>query len=297
MLLTQLEYFVALARERHFGRAASSVHITQSALSESIRKLETELGAALVNRGRTFEGLTPEGERVLVWARKMVDDHRALIDEVHAKPQELSGEARIGVIPSAIAEAADLVTDLAAGHPLLTVRCDTGLTSEEIIEQIRRFELDAGLVHPSVNGGDGVTITPVSEEPLVVVAHENLFPADSTTVPARTLATMPVCLLREGMRGRQVLDSRLAEHGVELHPRVQTDSVEELVALAHTGSWAAVVPANATRDQPPGIRALPLTDPAVTLAIAVATRLEQPQPALSRAILRAASTRPRTRRG
>src|SRR3546814_14126438 len=131
MLLTQLEYFVALAREHHFGRAAAVSHVTQSALSEAIRKLETELGTSLVNRGRTFEGLTAEGERVLVWARKMLDDHRALIDEVITQPRALTGVVRIGVIPSATVAAADLIASPADAHPLLRAPCATSLPSAQ----------------------------------------------------------------------------------------------------------------------------------------------------------------------
>ena len=64
MFPRQLEYLVALDRERHFGRAAAACHVSQPALSEAIRSLERELGVPLVVRGRRFEGLTPEGERV-----------------------------------------------------------------------------------------------------------------------------------------------------------------------------------------------------------------------------------------
>ncbi len=67
MLFRQLEYFVALARERHFARAASACYVSHAALSEAIRKLEQELKVPLVRRGQKFEGLTPEGERLVYW--------------------------------------------------------------------------------------------------------------------------------------------------------------------------------------------------------------------------------------
>src|SRR6202012_3255557 len=69
MLFRQLEYFVALARERPCARAAAACYVSQPALSEAIRKLEKELGVALVRREQKFEGLTPEGERLGGWAR------------------------------------------------------------------------------------------------------------------------------------------------------------------------------------------------------------------------------------
>jgi hypothetical protein len=100
MLFRQLEYFVALARERHFARAASACHVSQPALSESIRKLEHELKVPLVRRGQKFEGLTPEGERLVHWARRILADCDALKQEVSVLQTGLVGELRLGVVPA-----------------------------------------------------------------------------------------------------------------------------------------------------------------------------------------------------
>ncbi len=77
MLFRQLEYFVALAQERHFARAASACHVSQPALSETIRKLEQELNVPLVLEQK-FEGLTPEGDRLVHWVRRILADCDAL---------------------------------------------------------------------------------------------------------------------------------------------------------------------------------------------------------------------------
>src|SRR3546814_2937749 len=69
MLIRHLAYFVTLAKERHFARAADACHITQPTLSAAIRKLEEDLGVPLVARGHRFTGLTPEGEKLLAWSR------------------------------------------------------------------------------------------------------------------------------------------------------------------------------------------------------------------------------------
>ena len=84
MLLRQLEYFVAVARERHFARAAESCYVSQPALSTSIAKLERELSVTLIHRGQNFEGLTPEGERLVVWAKRVLAEHDALKAEAAA---------------------------------------------------------------------------------------------------------------------------------------------------------------------------------------------------------------------
>lgn len=97
-LLRQLEYLVALARERHFARAAAASYVSQPSLSAAIRKLEHELDVPIVRRGRRYEGLTPEGERVLAWAHRILAERDALEQEL-AAPRGgggLSGTLRCG---------------------------------------------------------------------------------------------------------------------------------------------------------------------------------------------------------
>ncbi len=103
---------------------------------------------ALVTRGRTFEGLTPEGERLVWWARRILADRDALEHEVHALQTGLTGELRLGVIPAAAATVALLTDPFCAAHPLVKVRLETGLKSADIVDRLRRFELDAGVIYP-----------------------------------------------------------------------------------------------------------------------------------------------------
>ncbi|MFN6979327.1 MAG: LysR family transcriptional regulator, partial [Gemmobacter sp.] len=90
-MIERLEMFLALARERHFGRAAAACGVTQPTLSSAIRGLEDQLGVQLVWRGSRFQGLTPEGERTLDWARRITGDARALRDEMRARRSGLGG--------------------------------------------------------------------------------------------------------------------------------------------------------------------------------------------------------------
>ena len=100
MLLRQLEYFVAVARERHFAHAAESCYVSQPALSTSIAKLERELSVTLINRGQNFEGLTPEGERLVVWAKRVLAEHDALKAEAAAMRSGISATLRLGTGPT-----------------------------------------------------------------------------------------------------------------------------------------------------------------------------------------------------
>ena len=80
--IRQLEYLLALARERHFGRAASACHVSQPTLSVAIRKLEHELDVVIVLRGQRFEGFTPEGQRVVTWAHRILAERNELLADI-----------------------------------------------------------------------------------------------------------------------------------------------------------------------------------------------------------------------
>src|SRR5688572_30862088 len=99
-MIDRLDFILALARERHFGRAAESCGVTQPTLSAGIKQLEAMLGVLLVQRGSRFIGFTAEGERTLDWARRIVGDSRAMREEINALRHGLSGQLRIAAIPT-----------------------------------------------------------------------------------------------------------------------------------------------------------------------------------------------------
>src|SRR5437764_13967954 len=126
-MLDKLEYLMALARERHFGHAAEACGVTQPTLSAGIKQLEETLGVLLVHRGSRFIGFTPEGERTLDWARRIIGDTRAMREEIKAVKEGLVGRLRIAAIPTTLAMVAALTTPFRARHSDVgfTVVCKT----------------------------------------------------------------------------------------------------------------------------------------------------------------------------
>ena len=116
-MIDKLEFIIALARERHFGNAAEACGVSQPTLSAGIKQLEDSFGVLLVQRGSRFQGFTPEGERVLDWARRIVGDTRAMHQEIDALKRGLAGHIRIAAIPTALAMVAILTTPYRAKHP------------------------------------------------------------------------------------------------------------------------------------------------------------------------------------
>lgn len=290
MLFRQLEYFVALARERHFARAADACHVSQPALSEAIRKLEHELNVPLVRRGQKFEGLTPEGERLVHWARRILADCDALKLEVAALQTGLVGELRLGVVPNAATTVALLTDPFCAAHPLVRVQLETNLRSAEIIEKIRRFELDAGMVYPDRQDTQELLVTPLYQEHQVLVAGSDLLAGKSDTISWSDALALPLCLLTQGMRGRRVIDDALATQGLTINPQLETDSVATLLAHIATGRWASIVPHTWIRalGAPAGASVLRLHDPSVTAPMVLVTTAAEPGSVITRALLQIA---------
>lgn len=290
MLFRQLEYFVALASERHFARAARACYVSQPALSEAIRKLEQELNVPLVRRGQKFEGLTPEGERLVLWARRILADHDALKQEVAALQTGFTGELRLGVIPAASSIVALLTDPFCAAHPLVRVQLETSLRSAEIVQRLRRFELDAGVLYPDRQDVADLLVTPLYTEQQVLIAGAELLPDPSETISWSDALTLPMCLLNQGMRGRRLIDDALAAQELTVTPQLETDSVATLLAHVGTGRWASIIPQTWIHSlrPPAGARILRLENPTVTATVALVTSATEPGSVLTRALVQTA---------
>lgn len=286
MLFRQLEYFVAVAREEHFARAAQACHVSQPALSEAISKLERELGLPLIRRTRSFAGLTPEGAQLVLWARRLLADREAMAQHAAALTDGLTGDLRLGVIPAAVTTAAGLIDDFCAARPGVRVHLETGMQSIEVIERIRRFELDAGLIYPQSLDTADLIVTDLYDEELVLVGAHGLLREHGLTVdgpPAwNRIAELPLCLLAPGMRGRALIDDAAAAAGVVLEPRIESDAIASLLTLVAGGQWASIVPHTWLGDGPAG-GVSSLSVPAAGAPVALVRGDVDPAPVLTAA--------------
>ena len=145
-MMDKLEFLLALARERHFGRAAEACGVTQPTLSAGVKQIEDAMGVLLVNRGSRFQSFTPEGERVLDWARRIVGDTRAMRQEINALRHGLSGRLRIAAIPTALAMVAALTTPYREHHPNVQFTV-LSRTSADVLKLLDNLEIDAGVTY------------------------------------------------------------------------------------------------------------------------------------------------------
>jgi len=286
VLFRQLEYFVAVAQERHFARAAEKCHVSQPALSAAIAKLERELNVTLINRGHSFEGLTPEGERLVVWAKRILAEHDAFKAEVHAVRSGITGTLRLGTVPTASTTASLVLSAFCSAHPLAKVQILSRLAGTELYRRLREFELDAAIVHADPDEAHDVNLVPLYEEHYVLLSPSDMLPAGGSTLAWTDAAQLPLALLTGDMRDRQIIDEAFASHAITVTPQVETDSVASLFAQVATGNWACIIPHTWLWTSRLGadIHAVELVDPVLKAQIALASNSAEPGSPVARAL-------------
>lgn len=286
MLLRQLEYLSALAREGHFGRAAEACHVSQPALSAAIRKLEAELDVQIVQRGQRFEGFTPEGKQVLLWAHRILAEQDAMRHELASMRGGLSGMLRIGAIPTALTVASLLTTPMTQAHPGVRVSVES-LSSREIVYRLAEFDLDVGLTYVDGEPLGTVRVVPLYRERYLLLTPADGPFADRDSVGWDELAETPLCLLSSEMQNRRILDRNFAESGVTVTPSVETDTVSAIYAHVGTKRWSSVI-AHAwlhVFGVPEGLRVVPLKRPLRAHQVGLVLADRDPEPMLARALL------------
>lgn len=277
MLMRQLEYFVAVAREQHFGRAAEACYISQPALSIAIGKLERELNVTLINRGQNFQGLTPEGERLLSWAKQVLANKDQLKAAAAALQSGTTGTLRVGIGPTvSTATAAGFVANFCELHPRATVHVGTHTASEELLRQLRDGEVDAAIGQFENEQKEGLTMLSLYQDPYVLVASERLLP-DAHSMTWRDAAKLPLALLTSETGARELIDESFAIGGSEPEPQVETNSAAVLFAQVSTGAWASVIPYTWLHciPVPDEARVVQLIEPYAHEEISVAVRSEK----------------------
>jgi len=285
-MIDKLEFFIALAKERHFGRAAAELGVTQPTLSAAIKQLEDQLGVMLVQRGSRFQGLTPEGQRVLEWARGIVGDARTLREEMRAARRGLSGHVRIAAIPTALAMVPTLTTPFREKHPEVTFSV-VSCTSLEVLALLENFEIDIGITYLDNEPlGRVVTVPLYSERYQLITAAGNRF-SDRKEVTWSEVAELPLCLLTPDMQNRRIINKHLEEVGARVQPTLESNSMILLFSHIRTGKWASIMPLNLAEvlgfSEP--IRAIPIIEPNASHLVGVVAVEREPHTPMVSALL------------
>ncbi|MET3355319.1 LysR family transcriptional regulator [Xanthobacter autotrophicus] len=285
-MIDKLEYLIALARERHFGRAAEACGVTQPTLSAGIKQLEETLGVLLVQRGSRFMGFTPEGERTLEWARRIVADSRAMRQDIDALKRGLAGPLRIAAIPTALPMVAALTTPFRARHP--DVRFTViSRTSIEILNHLENLEIDAGLTYLDNEPLGRVNTVPLYRERYRLVTSPQSRYGERDAVTWAEVAELQLALLTPDMQNRRIVDNLLAAAGASHKPTLESNSMIVLFTHVRTGLWASVMPAMLADSLglTSVVRSIPIVEPDISHSIGLVVPHREPTTPITAALV------------
>lgn len=268
--VNQLRYFLAVADDGQFTKAAEHLQVAQPSVSAQIRRLESMLGTPLFHRGPGPVTLTDAGATLLPIARRVVADLATIEDEISGLDKLLRGRVAVGATPSL---SVSLLPSLLGGfhrlHPGVAIRVSED-GSQQLVDELLAGTLDLALAIAPVRL-KGVTSVPLAEEELVVVTRPDhpLARLRSVTIPE--LAEHPMVMFRPGYDLRTSTLASFADHGLEPIIAVEGGEMGSVLALVAAGLGAAVVPGIVTTGES-RLQATRFRNPAPTRTIALVQR-------------------------
>jgi LysR family hydrogen peroxide-inducible transcriptional activator len=280
MTLTELKYIVAVARERHFGRAADACFVSQPTLSVAIRKLEDELGVQLFERGSTEVSVTSVGEQIVEQAQRVLEQAGAIKEIARQGKDPLDGPLKVGVIytigPYLLPS---LVKQMIQDAPRMPMLLQENFTVK-LIESLRQGEIDVAIMADPFNT-QGLVSQPLYDEPFVVAVPVGHALASRKSVPAELLKNETMLLLGTGHCFRdQVLEvcpelSRFSQTSAGIQKTFEGSSLETIRHMVASGIGITVMPRTAMPRQPkndPLLRYVPFEVPAPSRRVCLAWR-------------------------
>jgi DNA-binding transcriptional LysR family regulator len=271
--LRQLEYFVAVARHRHFGRAAAAAYVSQPALSQQVRRLEAELGIALLRRTSRGVELTPAGADLLVRAESI------LADVAHARGamDEHAGVVRGAVGVAATADALRLPEALAAfhrEHPGVRLALRHA-SAGEALALLRRRAVDLAVLSIAPDAADGLDVTPLAEEPLCAIAAPD-DPFAGAVVRLEELRGRAFVLGEPGTALRELVMNACQAVGFSPVPLLEVGDPATVRFLVNAGLGVSLVPASWLEHPGPPVGVAALAEPAPRHRLSLAHTGELP---------------------
>ena len=285
MNLHRLRYFVAVAEELHFGRAAERLHMSQPPLSQQIRLLERELDTPLFDRSTRRVALTdagaflyPEAVRLLSAADgvdRLMDQHR------HGR----AGTLRVGFVDSAAYEVMPRVlSEYRRRWPRVGYELHT-MSSDEQVQALRTGRIDLGIGRAAADARS-VEATLVMHEPLLVAAGAAHRLAAAPAAGLRDLADEPIIGFDRNVSPslHAVLASMLAEEGVAYDPIIEATEYATILGFVAAGEGVAIVPSSVQTFRPPGLRYLRLREARAAVPLLLLTQATEPLPLVAQAL-------------
>jgi len=280
MTLTELKYIVALAQERHFGRAAQKCFVTQPTLSLALAKLEDELEVRLFERNKNEVILTARGQAIVEQAKRVLDEVGKIQHLARDGQNQLAGPLRLGVIPSIGPYLLpDLIPILRKRAPAMPLSIEENLTGN-LAPMLREGELDVAIIALPF-AVPGVKTEAVYEEPFSIVVPEGHPWSTRKAVKPGELAEENLLVLNAGHCFRdQVLEACPGQANTALPEGRAGNSLETIRNMVASGLGVSVLPASALvpRYASKLLKVVPFTAPAPSRKVALAWRTSFDRP-------------------
>ena len=278
MTLTELRYIVAVARERHFGRAAEACFVSQPTLSVAIKKLEEELDCKIFERGGSEVSVTPIGEEIVRQAQQVIEQAQGIKEIAKRGKDPLSGPLRLGVIytigPYLLPDLVKQAIELTPQMPLVLQENFTA----KLLDMLRTGELDAAIMAEPFPD-TGLAVAPLYDEPFLVAVPKNHPLARRTSIPAEELKRETMLLLGTGHCFRDhVLEvcpeyARFSSDAEGIRKSFEGSSLETIKYMVSSGMGVTVVPQLSVPAQEQAHLAfVPFADPVPTRRVVLAWR-------------------------
>ena len=275
--IRDLEFLSALAKHRHFAKAADACGVSQPAFSMRIKQLETRLETPIVKRGNRFQGLTTEGETILRHARDILEDIRGLEQELKSAKGEITGQLTLVSVPTALAYAASLARRLYEAHPGIRMRIHSS-NSFAIQQRIELGDCDVGITYLDSVSPDLMTVDPLYDEHYVVLAPTPLVEGIGDEITWEEAARLPLCLLEPSMQNRRIIDRMFAEIGEAPDVIAETETLTAAMIMACEGFAATILPHVLTENVGAlkGTRVISLIEPSLEKSLCLVSPQRRP---------------------
>jgi LysR family hydrogen peroxide-inducible transcriptional activator len=278
MTLTELRYIVAVAREKHFGRAAEACFVSQPTLSVAIKKLEDELEVKLFERGANEVTVTPLGEEIVRQAQAVIEGAAGIKETAKRGKDPVSGPLRLGVIytigpyllPDLVKQAIDRV-------PQMPLMLQENFTAK-LLDMLRTGELDCAIMAEPFPD-TGLAVAPLYDEPFMVAVPKTHALAKRKHVSAEELKQETMLLLGTGHCFRDhVLEvcpeyARFSSDAEGIRKSFEGSSLETIKYMVASGMGVTVVPQlSVPKETQPHVRYIPFSAPVPTRRVVLAWR-------------------------
>jgi DNA-binding transcriptional LysR family regulator len=276
MELRQLEYFVAVAEEENFTRAAKKVRVAQPGISAQIQQLEHELGQRLFDRSRRRVRLTDVGAAVLPYAQAALEAVQGARMVVSDLVGLVRGHVSVGMITSCSSvDLPEMLTGFCRDYPAIELTLSEA-HSDVLVEELVAGRLDLALIGLAGAPPSGIELLVIADEALVAAVSRHDPLTEKTNITLQALKERPLISLPPGTGIRSALDQGCVKAGFRPRIRFEASSLTMLAQLARLGLGVAILPESVARNQGEELHALAISRPQLRSKLGLAWRTEGP---------------------